>query len=183
MHEVLVNRLGGLSLPRKSVVRLTDRPDMTLDVYRGRKTTIQYLHLKAKEIWYLFLSISVPEGVNAPTAVSLTPASIELRWEEPDFPNGVISLYTVERRFPDKVAVTTLISLGPNDPKVYVDEDKDLTPYTQYEYRIVVTNGAGEGFSPWVLATTMSSRKLLLNLLIILQMCLTFESGQGIVML
>ena len=36
VHEVLVNRLGGLSLPRKSVVRLTDRPDMTLDVYRGR---------------------------------------------------------------------------------------------------------------------------------------------------
>ena len=25
----------------KSVVRLTDRPDMTLDVYRGRKTTTQ----------------------------------------------------------------------------------------------------------------------------------------------
>ena len=41
MHEVLVNRLGGLSLPRKSVVRLTDRPDMTLDVYCGRKTTIK----------------------------------------------------------------------------------------------------------------------------------------------
>ena len=41
MHEELVNRLGGLSLPRKSVVRLTDRQDMTLDVYRGCKTTIQ----------------------------------------------------------------------------------------------------------------------------------------------
>ena len=41
VHEVLVNRLGGLSLPRKSVVRLTDRPDMALDVYRGRKTSIQ----------------------------------------------------------------------------------------------------------------------------------------------
>ena len=41
VHEVLVNRLGGLSLPRKSVVRLSDRPDMTLDVYRGRKTSIQ----------------------------------------------------------------------------------------------------------------------------------------------
>ena len=41
VHEVLVNRLGGLSLSRKSVVRLTDRPDMTLNVYRGRKTTIQ----------------------------------------------------------------------------------------------------------------------------------------------
>ena len=45
MHEVLVNRLGGLSLPRKSVVRLTDRPDMTLDVYGGRKTTIQQQQL------------------------------------------------------------------------------------------------------------------------------------------
>ena len=40
-HEVLANRLGGLSLPRKSVVRSTGRPDMTLDVYRGRKTTTQ----------------------------------------------------------------------------------------------------------------------------------------------
>ena len=49
MHEVLVNRLGGLSLPRKSVVRLTDRPDMTLDVYRGRKTTIQ---LQQFNIWF-----------------------------------------------------------------------------------------------------------------------------------
>ena len=42
MHEGLVNRLGGLSLPRKSVVSgKCDRPDMTLDVYRGRKTTTQ----------------------------------------------------------------------------------------------------------------------------------------------
>ena len=41
VHAILDNRLGGLSLPRKSVVRLTDCPDMTLDVYPGRKTTIQ----------------------------------------------------------------------------------------------------------------------------------------------
>ena len=40
MHEVLVNRLGGLSLPRKSVVRLTDCPDMTID-YRGCKPAKQ----------------------------------------------------------------------------------------------------------------------------------------------
>ena len=50
MHEVLVNRLGGLSLPRKSVVRLIDRSNMTLDVYRGRKTTIQqYIYEVVKE--------------------------------------------------------------------------------------------------------------------------------------
>ena len=45
MHDVLVNRLGGLNLPRKSVVRLTDRPDMTVDVYRGRKITMQHAAL------------------------------------------------------------------------------------------------------------------------------------------
>ena len=41
MQEVLVNCLGGLSLPRKNVVRVTDHPDMTLDVYHGHKTTSQ----------------------------------------------------------------------------------------------------------------------------------------------
>ena len=51
MHEVLVNRLGGLSLPRKSVVRLYDRPDMTLDVYRGRITTTIQVSIK---IYILF---------------------------------------------------------------------------------------------------------------------------------
>ena len=45
VHEVLVNRLGGLSLPRKSVVRLTDHPDMTLDVYCGHKTTTTWAQL------------------------------------------------------------------------------------------------------------------------------------------
>ena len=41
VHEVLVNCLAGLSLPRKSVVRLTDHPNMTINVYCRRKTTIQ----------------------------------------------------------------------------------------------------------------------------------------------
>ena len=53
MHEVLVNRLGGLSLPRKSVARLSDRPDMTLDVYRGHKTTVQQQPILGpdSEVW------------------------------------------------------------------------------------------------------------------------------------
>ena len=57
MHDVLVNRLGGLSLPRKSVVRLTDCPDMTLDVYSGRKTTIQYNTSIIKQVDWIFLNI------------------------------------------------------------------------------------------------------------------------------
>ena len=39
--------LGGLSLPRKSVVRLTDYLNMTLDIFRGRKTTQQQQQWKS----------------------------------------------------------------------------------------------------------------------------------------
>ena len=62
MHEVLVNRLGGLSLPRKSVVRLTDRPDMTLDVYRGRKKN------NATTTTTILLNHGVGEELNKPLA-------------------------------------------------------------------------------------------------------------------
>ena len=65
MHEVLVNRLEGLSLPRKSVVRLTDRPDMTLDVYRGRKTTTQQQQL-------YFIGRKVISGPVVQSIVTLT---------------------------------------------------------------------------------------------------------------
>ena len=45
VHEILVNRLGGLSLPRKSAVRLTDRPGMTIVVNHNHKTsTITHIH-------------------------------------------------------------------------------------------------------------------------------------------
>ena len=71
MHEVLVNGLGGLSLPRKSVVRSTDRPDMTLDVYRGRKTTIQQQTLTTHQKAFIF-EPWVPERVSF-YAMSLAP--------------------------------------------------------------------------------------------------------------
>ena len=59
VHEVLVNRLGGLSLPR-----LTDRPDMTLDVYRGRKTTIQYNQLRDNESQLYFFQCITPVSID-----------------------------------------------------------------------------------------------------------------------
>ena len=42
-----------LSLPRKSAVRVTDRPDMTIAVYPERKTTQQQHHISSK--WNLSL--------------------------------------------------------------------------------------------------------------------------------
>ena len=72
MHKVLVNRLGGLSLPRKSVVRLTDRPDMTLDVYRGRKTTKQKKQSLILHMYTIFEDSSLhSSGENCDTNLAI----------------------------------------------------------------------------------------------------------------
>ena len=57
MQEVLVNGfIGQQGLPRKSVVRLIDSPDMTINVYRGFKMTTQL-----NVILYLFLTLFRPD--------------------------------------------------------------------------------------------------------------------------
>ena len=59
MHEVLANRLGGLSLSMKSVVRLTDRPDMTLDVYLGVDVKQQQLAVVFKNSMQNTLKVKI----------------------------------------------------------------------------------------------------------------------------
>ena len=54
IHEVLVNRLAGLSLLRKRVVRLIDRSDMILAVYRGRKTTKSLPNFFLHFLWAVY---------------------------------------------------------------------------------------------------------------------------------
>ena len=56
VHEVLLNRLGGLSLPNKSVVSLTDRPDMTLDVYTTTTTIFYVLSYNGTFLMYVRFS-------------------------------------------------------------------------------------------------------------------------------
>ena len=58
VHEVLVNRLGGLSLPRKSVVRLTDRPDMTLDFTVDVKQQYNTIHMHL--LLYVYFEMPIP---------------------------------------------------------------------------------------------------------------------------
>ena len=65
MHKVLVNRLGGLSLPRKSVVRLSDRPDMTN--YLSRVLDFFFHDI-------ISLSLSVSLSVSVSLSLSLTSA-------------------------------------------------------------------------------------------------------------
>ena len=101
MHEVLVNRLGGLSLSRKSVVRLTDRPDMTLEVHRGRKTTIQqqqystptnrdFVPTWADTLLRCMLSLFLHDINNFPGLITLVPP--------PRFSNTVVTHHVLQLR-------------------------------------------------------------------------------------
>ena len=64
VHKVLVNRSGGLSLPRKSVGKLTDRPDMTIDVYHGRRTKIYQTTVKQIYTQTMFVGMTAPITTN-----------------------------------------------------------------------------------------------------------------------
>ena len=86
VHEVLVNCFGGLSLPRKSVVRLTHCPNMTVAVYHGRKTTTKQHDLLVPTS-LLFLHSLLPLildqwAIFEPLWIS---ASFELLWSSASF--------------------------------------------------------------------------------------------------
>ena len=70
--------IGALSRPRKSVRRLTDCPEMTIDAYRGRKTTTQQQQIPFLNIRLpfasLFLSSSIRAITNTTTSQPLPPS-------------------------------------------------------------------------------------------------------------
>lgn len=102
----------------------------------------------------------VPESILKPQAVTLTPTSVQLTWSPPQKPNGLISEYILERRLNNSQAIYTIMTFLPTATLAFVDESSDLSPYTTYQYRIKVVNGAGTGTSPWATVTTKSSSKL-----------------------
>ncbi|ESO94175.1 hypothetical protein LOTGIDRAFT_118598, partial [Lottia gigantea] len=100
---------------------------------------------------------AAPEFDEGPTVISLTPASVEIKWKEPIRPNGVITSYSVERRVNGSEAGTVLIST-PATVLSYIDEDPFLSPFTSYDYRVAAENFAGAGYSPWTTVVTKPSR-------------------------
>ena len=98
VHEVLVNCLGGLSLPRKSVGRLTDHPDITVTVYRGRKT-IQQQNYAYLNIYYCLVSETADNVNTSSIKVDMKnnkTGAVHIHWDDPPNPNGLIVTYEIE---------------------------------------------------------------------------------------
>ncbi|XP_038072643.1 usherin-like isoform X1 [Patiria miniata] len=100
---------------------------------------------------------AIPSGLAAPTLRSETPTSVLITWSPPDSPSGVLTGYEIQRRVKGLAAVTTVVSIGPSSPLVYLDQSPAVTPYTVFEYRVRVRNGIGSSSSLWQTVTTLSA--------------------------
>ncbi|XP_006890633.1 PREDICTED: usherin [Elephantulus edwardii] len=100
-----------------------------------------------------------PEGIPNPELFSDTPTSVILSWQPPTHPNGLVENFTIERRVKGKNEVTTLVTLPSHHPMKFVDNTPALSPWTGYEYRVLMsTFNGGTNSSAWEEVTTRPSR-------------------------
>ncbi|AWP01780.1 putative usherin-like [Scophthalmus maximus] len=100
-----------------------------------------------------------PEGVPAPHLYSDTPTSVLLSWGAPERSNGPLDRWLIERRVTGTKQVSTVGHLLPESPPLsFLDTSSALSPWTSYQYRLVLHNQAGNTTGPWVSITTRPSR-------------------------
>ncbi|XP_058131204.1 usherin [Dasypus novemcinctus] len=110
---------------------------------------------ESQTVWTL---PDAPEGIPGPELFSDTPTSVILAWQPPTHPNGLVENFTLERRIKGKKEVT-LVTLPRSHSMRFIDKTPALSPWTKYEYRVLMStlNGGTKG-SAWVGVTTRPSR-------------------------
>lgn len=95
------------------------------------------------------------QGLAPPLLVPLNATAVMVTWSAPSQPNGVITQYQIYRRLTGVVSSETIQYVG--GTMTFAFTNVGLQPYTSYQYRIVVVNGAGAGFSNWNVTRTSQS--------------------------
>lgn len=114
------------------------------------------LSADSQTIWTLS---DAPEGILSPELFSDTPTSVIISWQAPTHPNGLVENSTIQRRVQGKEAVTTLVTLPGSHPRRFIDKTSALSPWTKYEYRVLMsTADGGTNSSDWAEVTTRPSR-------------------------
>ena len=109
------------------------------------------------------LVVAAPEGLDPQELDALSATSVLISWKEPQFPNGVILWYLLERRRRGDDLTVLVHTLSPDDVRSFVDDDVILRPFTVYEYRMTAETEAGASSSAWQRVTTKSSREYACN--------------------
>ena len=93
-----------------------------------------------------------PDGVSPPVIqdADIFSRNLTASWSPPSHPNGIITGYRLEYRFP----LDTTMTAAQTTAVVTTATVTGLLPARTYEFRVVAINGAGEGVSEWVVVTT-----------------------------
>ncbi|OWK08238.1 USH2A, partial [Cervus elaphus hippelaphus] len=114
------------------------------------------LSADSQTVWTL---PDAPEGILSPELFSDTPTSVIISWQPPTHPNGLVENSAIQRRVQGKEAVTTLVTLPGSHPRRFIDKTSALSPWTKYEYRVLMsTADGGTNSSDWAEVTTRPSR-------------------------
>ncbi|KAJ0056625.1 hypothetical protein NL108_010576 [Boleophthalmus pectinirostris] len=128
--------------------------------YRLQVEACTFVGCTLSEISPSFRTLPAPaEGVPAPHVYSNTPTSVLLSWGAEERSNGPLERWTIERRVAGTNLISTVVQLSPNLPPLsYLDSSSALSPWTTYQYRLILQNLAGRAAGPWVNVTTRPSR-------------------------
>ncbi|XP_041469805.1 usherin-like [Lytechinus variegatus] len=96
-----------------------------------------------------------PEEQGAPTLVSTGPSVVEVSWEPPAKPNGIIQQYFVYRR--QYGTTQELLVFLTETEQSFVNAGGGLAAFNLYEYRVRAQNSQGTTDSPWASIRTQES--------------------------
>ena len=99
-----------------------------------------------------------PVGQGSPQLTAIGPTIVQIIWEPPEMPNGVIIRYDIIRRlsapFGSNTNTSSTVFFSVSDVVTRVYVDSSLDPFTFYEYAIRAINSGGETVGPFAVIQT-----------------------------
>ena len=97
-----------------------------------------------------------PTDLDAPVAIATGPDVVDISWMEPKHPNGIIVQYLVYYRELGS-DVQLLINRLNGETFFIRHAGTELSPYTEYEYKVVAGNSKGDISSDWTVVRTFAA--------------------------
>ncbi|XP_049320201.1 usherin isoform X1 [Astyanax mexicanus] len=99
---------------------------------------------------------AAPDGLLAPRLAAATPTSLQVAWLSPARPNAPGPLhYRLQMKTPTTQEILQLVD---NETTVFSQWIEGLEPFTEYQFRLLVSNSHGESSSSWLSLYTDQDR-------------------------
>ena len=100
---------------------------------------------------------AAPEGQYQPRLLARGPNTIDVMWDPPAEPNGIVYQYRINRRQFGDTNNGLLINVLDGETFMFTNTAPELKSYTEYEYRVTSVNRQGEAASNWVKVRTLEA--------------------------